>query len=302
MESGNHGQHHEHHHHDFSETETLGGAFFLNLTFTLIEIAGGLWTNSVAIIADALHDAGDSLALGLAWYLQKASGKERDQQFSYGYGRLSLLAALINGMVLLVGSFVIIMHVIPRFFTSQAVDATGMVWLSLLGIAFNGFAFWRNRSSQSLNAKMVNWHLLEDVLGWTIVLIGSIIMHFGDYSWLDPLMALGVTLFILWNVSKSLGSVINFFLQSNPEDVDLLAIEEELRLLKNVEDIHDVHAWSLDGKYHVLSLHVVINHIIDSETLALLKNQIREHTRKMGIDHATIEVELSSEACLLENC
>ena len=302
MESGNHGQHHEHHHHDFSETETLGGAFFLNLTFTLIEIAGGLWTNSVAIIADALHDAGDSLALGLAWYLQKASGKERDQQFSYGYGRLSLLAALINGMVLLVGSFVIIMHVIPRFFTSQAVDATGMVGFSLLGIAFNGLAFWRNRSSQSLNAKMVNWHLLEDVLGWTIVLIGSIIMHFGDYSWLDPLMALGVTLFILWNVSKNLGRVIKIFLQSNPEDVDLLAIEEELRLLKNVEDIHDVHAWSLDGKYHVLSLHVVINHIIDSETLALLKNQIREHTRKMGIDHATIEVELSSEACLLENC
>ena len=84
--------------------------------------------------------------------------------------------------------------------------------------------------------------------------------------------------------------------------MDLLAIEEELRLLKNVEDIHDVHAWSLDGKYHVLSLHVVINHIIDSETLALLKNQIREHTRKMGIDHATIEVELSSEACLLESC
>ena len=149
---------------------------------------------------------------------------------------------------------------------------------------------------------MVNWHLLEDVLGWTIVLIGSIIMHFGDYSWLDPLMALGVTLFILWNVSKSLGRVIKIFLQSNPEDVNLLAIEEELRLLKNVEDIHDVHAWSLDGKYHVLSLHVVINHIINSETLALLKNQIREHTRKMGIDHATIEVELSSEACLLENC
>ena len=131
MESGNHGQHHEHHHHDFSETETLGGAFFLNLTFTLIEIAGGLWTNSVAIIADALHDTGDSLSLGLAWFLQKASGKERDQQFSYGYGRLSLLAALINGMALLVGSFVIIMHVIPRFIASQAVDASGMMGLSL---------------------------------------------------------------------------------------------------------------------------------------------------------------------------
>ena len=127
-------------------------------------------------------------------------------------------------------------------------------------------------------------------------------MHFGDFSWLDPLMALGVTLFILWNVSIRLGRVIKIFLQSNPEGVDLLAIEEELCLLQNVEDIHDVHVWSLDGKYHALSLHVVIDHKIDSKTLVLLKNQIREHTRKIGIDHATIEVELSSEACLLENC
>ena len=127
-------------------------------------------------------------------------------------------------------------------------------------------------------------------------------MHFGDYPWLDPLMALGVTLFILWNVFKNLGRVIKIFLQSNPEGVDLTAIESELRLLKNVEDIHDVHAWSLDGNYHVLSLHVVISQIPDPETLVLLKNQIREQTLKMGIDHATIEIELPSEACALENC
>ena len=302
MESGKHIQHHEHGHHHSGDVEALGGAFLLNFIFTLIEIAGGFWTNSVAILADALHDAGDSLGLLLAWYLQKASGKERDPRFSYGYGRLSLLAALINGVVLLAGSIVVIVHVIPRLFEPQIVDATGMLWLALLGIAFNGFAFWRNRSSQSVNAKMVNWHLLEDVLGWTVVLAGSIVMHFGDYPWLDPLMALGVTLFILWNVFKNLGRVIKIFLQSNPEGVDLTAIESELRLLKNVEDIHDVHAWSLDGNYHVLSLHVVISQIPDPETLVLLKNQIREQTLKMGIDHATIEIELPSEACVLENC
>ena len=281
MESGKHIQHHEHGHHHSGDVEALGGAFLLNFIFTLIEIAGGFWTNSVAILADALHDAGDSLGLLLAWYLQKASGKERDPRFSYGYGRLSLLAALINGVVLLAGSIVVIVHVIPRLFEPQIVDATGMLWLALLGIAFNGFAFWRNRSSQSVNAKMVNWHLLEDVLGWTVVLAGSIVMHFGDYPWLDPLMALGVTLFILWNVFKNLGRVIKIFLQSNPEGVDLTAIESELRLLKNVEDIHDVHAWSLDGNYHVLSLHVVISQIPDPETLVLLKNQIREQTLKM---------------------
>lgn len=302
MESGNVNNHHEHGHHHSGDVEALGGAFLLNFIFTLIEIAGGLWTNSVAILADALHDAGDSLALLLAWYLQKASGKERDQRFSYGYGRLSLLAALINGVILLAGSIVVIVHVIPRLFEPQIVDATGMFWLALLGIAFNGFAFWRNRSSQSLNAKMVNWHLLEDVLGWTVVLAGSIVMHFGDYPWLDPLMALGVTLFILWNVFKSLGRVTKIFLQSNPEGVDLSAIENELRALNNVEDIHDVHAWSLDGKYHVLSLHVVISQITDQESLVLLKNKIRDQLHKMGIEHSTIEFELPTEACVLENC
>ena len=302
MESGNVNNHHEHGHHHSGDVEALGGAFLLNFIFTLIEIAGGLWTNSVAILADALHDAGDSLALLLAWYLQKASGKERDQRFSYGYGRLSLLAALINGVILLAGSIVVIVHVIPRLFEPQIVDATGMFWLALLGIAFNGFAFWRNRSSQSLNAKMVNWHLLEDVLGWTVVLAGSIVMHFGDYPWLDPLMALGVTLFILWNVFKSLGRVTKIFLQSNPEGLDLSAIENELRTLNNVEDIHDVHAWSLDGKYHVLSLHVVISQITDQESLVLLKNKIRDQLHKMGIEHSTIEFELPTEACVLENC
>jgi len=302
MESGNVNNHHEHGHHHSGDVEALGGAFLLNFIFTLIEIAGGLWTNSVAILADALHDAGDSLALLLAWYLQKASGKERDQRFSYGYGRLSLLAALINGVILLAGSIVVIVHVIPRLFEPQIVDATGMFWLALLGIAFNGFAFWRNRSSQSLNAKMVNWHLLEDVLGWTVVLAGSIVMHFGDYPWLDPLMALGVTLFILWNVFKSLGRVTKIFLQSNPEGLDLSVIENELRTLNNVEDIHDVHAWSLDGKYHVLSLHVVISQITDQQSLVLLKNQIRDQLHKMGIEHSTIEFELPTEACVLENC
>ena len=302
MESGNIKNHHENDHHHSGDVEALGVAFLLNFIFTLIEIAGGLWTNSVAILADALHDAGDSLTLLLAWYLQKASEKERDQRFSYGYGRLSLLAALINGVVLLAGSIVVIVLVIPRLFEPQVVDATGMFWLALLGIAFNGFSFWRNRRSQSLNAKMVNWHLIEDVLGWTVVLIGSIAMHFGDFPWLDPLMALGVTLFILWNVFKSLGRVTKIFLQSNPEGVDLSAIENELRTLNNVEDIHDVHAWSLDGKYHVLSLHVVISQITDQQSLVLLKNQIRDQLHKMGIEHSTIEFELPSEACVLENC
>ena len=149
---------------------------------------------------------------------------------------------------------------------------------------------------------MVNWHLLEDVLCWIVVLFGSSVMHFGDFPWLDPLMVLGVTLFILWNVFRSLRRVAIKFMQSNPEDLDLNELDSELRLMNNVEDVHDVHAWSLGGKYNVLSLHVVISQISNHETLVQLKNLIREQTRKIGIDHATIEIELPSEACVLGNC
>ena len=153
----------EHHHHG---SDNLKTAFFLNLVFTIIEVIGGIYTNSIAILSDALHDAGDCVSLGASWYLQKKSKDEANPRFTYGYERLSVLGALLTGTVLLVGMIVILFRAIPRLADPEPVQATGMIALAILGIAVNGFAAWRASRGSSMNETVVSWHLLEDVLGW----------------------------------------------------------------------------------------------------------------------------------------
>ena len=173
---------HHHHHHDHShDTGNIKVAFFLNLSFTIIEIIGGLMTNSMAILADALHDLGDSLSLGISWFLEKVSEKKPDETFTFGYARFSLLAAFINSMVLIVGSTIILYHVIPRLLNPEPVEASGMLLLSILGIVMNGLAVLRLKKGSSMNEKVVTWHLMEDILGWVVVLVASIVLMFVDW-------------------------------------------------------------------------------------------------------------------------
>ena len=180
------------HHHSHSNGTNIANikiAFFLNLFFTVFEIIGGYLTNSVAIAADALHDFGDSLSLGLSWFLEKYSLKGRSQKFSYGYRRFSLLSALINSLVLIIGSAFVLWHTIPRLFHPQSVNVKGMLLLAIGGILINGIAVLKIRNkNNSLNEKTVSWHLLEDVLGWVAVLIISIVNSFKEIAILDPLL------------------------------------------------------------------------------------------------------------------
>ena len=163
-----HDRKHEHMH---SSSNRIGWAFFLNVSFTIIEFIGGWLTNSTAIMADAVHDLGDSLSIGLAWFLNRLSNKQADGVFTYGYQRFSLLGALINGFVLIVGSIWVLREALPRLFDPQLPDAVGMLWLAILGVTVNGFAAYKLSHGKTLNARVLNWHLLEDVLGWVAVLI-----------------------------------------------------------------------------------------------------------------------------------
>lgn len=212
---------HHHHHHVDTSTGKIKTAFFLNFVFTIIEIIGGLLTNSMAILSDALHDLGDSLSLGLAWFLQKFSKKGTSESFSFGYRRFSLLAALINSIVLIVGSVFIITEAVPRLFNPPEPHAGGMLAVAVLGIIINGAAVFRLRGGDSMNQKVLSWHLLEDVLGWAAVLFVSILMLFFDLPVLDPLASIGITIFILYNVIKNLVQTMKLFLEAVPADVDL---------------------------------------------------------------------------------
>ena len=221
-----HGHHHghshgHHHHHDVSDSQRIGWAFWLNFVFTIIEFIGGWLTNSVAIMADAVHDLGDSLSIGLAWYLSKVGHKQADDEYTYGYKRLSLLGAMINGLILVVGSVWVLSEAIPRLWDPEMPVTEGMIGLAILGIAVNGSAAYKLSGGSSMNEKVLNWHLLEDVLGWVAVLIVGIVLHFVHWPILDPLLSVLFTLFILFNVVRYVIDTTKLFLQGNP-DVCLL--------------------------------------------------------------------------------
>ena len=300
---GEHKHHHSHdHHHDHSDVKNIKTAFFLNLFFTLVEIVGGFFTNSIAILSDAIHDLGDCLSLGLAWYFQKVAKRGSDTSYSYGYKRFSLLGAIINSIVLVTGSVLILTVAIPRIFHPEATKTEGMFLLAIVGVLVNGAAVFRLKKGNSINERVVSLHLLEDVLGWLAILIGSIVMHFFDVPVLDPIMSVAIACFVLYNVFKNMRQSLRIILQGIPAEVDMTHIANRIQQFEGVESVHDLHAWSVDGTYNVLTVHVVLNNTLDMEKLAELKATIRDSLREEGIQHATIEFETANERCIFEKC
>ena len=290
---------HEHHH---GEVKNIKVAFFLNLFFTLLEIAGGFFTNSMAILSDAVHDLGDSLSLGLAWYFQKVSAKGSDKSYSYGYKRFSLLGAIINSIVLVVGSIFILSAAIPRIFHPEKTQAAGMFFLAIVGVLINGIAFLRLKRGSSINEKVVSLHFLEDVLGWVSILVGAVIMYFFNAPIIDPILSVGIAFFVLSNVYKNIRQTLHIILQGIPDNVDIVAISQQLQEFKGIEDIHDLHVWSVDGNYNILTVHVVLNTLLEKDKITELKGRIRNSLKQKGIQHATIEFESKDEHCDFEGC
>ncbi|KRO79576.1 MAG: cobalt transporter, partial [OM182 bacterium BACL3 MAG-120619-bin3] len=255
-----------HNHSANSETsnQRIGWVFVLNVSFTIIEFIGGMLTNSTAIMADAVHDLGDSLAIGSAWFLSWLAKKDADDSFSYGYQRLSLLGALINGVVLIAGSIWVLIQAIPRLFDPVMPSVNGMFALAVLGVLVNGFAAYKLSSGKTLNEKVLNWHLLEDVFGWVAVLIVSVTLMFVEVPLLDALLAIGFTLYVLFNVVKNTTTVTKFFLQAVPEQGLLEKVRKELLALDSVTSIHHEHAWSLDGESTVFTAHLSVESPLDA--------------------------------------
>lgn len=289
-----HGHDHHHHHHT---SGNLKVAFLLNLAFTVLEIAGGFWTNSIAILSDALHDAGDCFSLGLAWYLQRVSDQRPDSKFTYGYRRYSTLGALIMGVVLAVGLSFVVWHAVHRLRQPEEVKASGMLVLAVIGILFNGLAAWKLHGSHSLNEKLASWHLLEDTLGWAAVLVGSAVMLVWDLPIIDPLLSLLISLFILWNVFRNLRQVLLVFLQSAPAGFDSDAFDRTLKEIPGVVGSHHTHTWTLDGERHVFSTHLVLRSDCDREQVVAVKRRVHELLREQHFAHITVEVELEGESC-----
>lgn len=266
---------------------------FLNIAFTIIEIIGGLWTNSLAILSDALHDFGDSVALIVALIAEKKAKKPADEKRTYGYQRLSLLSALFSGIVLIGGSLFILSKAIPRLLNPEHTNAPGMIGLAIVGIIVNGLGMWRLKQGQSQNEKVLSWHLMEDVLGWAVILIGGVIMYFWDNHIVDPIMTLGFSVFVLWGVFKNLKGTLNIFIQGVPEHIDLEKLKQSLLGINGIKNIHDIHIWSLEGETDIFSGHIVVEENILQKP-DNIKKKIKQSLAKHHIEHSTIELESKS--------
>ena len=285
--------HHHHHHHHHAEGKNILIAFFLNFTFALIEIVGGYFTNSVAIMSDAIHDLGDSMALLFSYFAEKLSVKEADDSYTFGYRRFSILSAFINGLILLGGSLFVLYEAIQRLFSPQAVEPKGMIALAILGIAVNGFAAYRLSKSQGINSKMVMFHLLEDLLGWVAVLLVSIILLFKPWYSLDAILSILISFLILKGVYKNLVKVIRIFLQKFPEDLSLTEIKNEIKSLPEVKDIHEIKGWSIDDQSYYLRFHLKVAPETQMKTVDEIKRQVKDILTRHHVEYSTIEFESS---------
>lgn len=287
------------HQHNHSSTENFKVVFLLNIGFTIFEIIGGIFTNSIAIISDALHDLGDSLSIGLAWFLEKYSHKKSNNKFSYGYGRFSLLGALINAIVLIIGSTFVIANAIPRLISPQETNAEGMIIFAIVGVIVNGFAALRLKNEKSMNARVLMLHLLEDVLGWAAILAVAISFLFWPNYILDAILSIIITLYILYNVFVNLKKTVTLFLQATPESIDIDLIDEQLKTIEKVISTHHTHVWSMDGVNHILTTHLIVDKTTTRDEIVKIKLKCKQLFEDLKLSHFTIEVELEDEVCLM---
>ena len=272
-------------------------AFVLNLAFSVFEFVGGIFTNSVAIISDSIHDIGDAASIGVSWLLEKKSKKQPDNIYTYGYLRYSVIGSLITVLILLVGSVLVVVNAVNRILDPQEINYDGMILFAIIGVVVNLLAAWFTRHGESLNQKAVNLHMLEDVLGWAVVLIGAVVMRFTDLKRIDPILSIGVAVYIFVHAFSHLKEAMELFLVKIPHDIDLEELKQHLKALDNVLDVHHIHIWSMDGSSNYATMHVVTN----GDPVAV-KKAVKEALHGLGICHATLEIENENEQCGQTHC
>lgn len=272
-------------------------AFILNIAFSIFELIGGLFTGSIAILSDSLHDIGDALSIGISYFLEKKSKKEADDKYTYGYIRYSVLGSIITTVILLVGSTFVIYESIIRFFNPVQVSYNGMIIFAVFGVIVNTIATYVTHDGDSLNQKSVNLHMLEDVLGWIVVLIGAILMRFTNISYIDSILSIIVAMFIFVSAFSNMKQIVNLFLEKAPDNVDVEHIKKHILEIKGVEGVHHIHVRSIDGVNNFATLHVVVNKYSHD-----IKVRIKEELVEHNVTHSTVELELVNEECFDKSC
>lgn len=272
-------------------------AFILNLAFSVFEFIGGIMTGSFAILSDSLHDFSDASSIGISYFFEKKSSKEPDLDYTYGYRRYSVLGSVIMTLILILSSITIIYGAIEKIISPSEVNHNGMIILAIVGIIVNFAATLVTREGHSLNEKAVNLHMLEDVLGWAVVLVGAFFIKFTGITIIDPILSICVAVFLLINALRNLADSVSVFLEKAPQHLNIENIKLSLCAIDGVQDVHHIHLWSIDGSDSLATMHIVT----DKEPYSV-KNLIKAELRKLGISHSTLELEAHSESCNQQVC
>ena len=277
----------EEHHHHRKAGENLAFVFFMNLAFNIIVIVGGLATNSMAILADCIHDMSDTISIAFAWLLERVAQKESTDSYSYGYQRFSILGAVIISVFVIVMAFVILQEAIPRLFAPQSVDAGGMLMVAIVGIIFKAISVHRLHKGETFNEKAILFHQLGDVFEWVAILVLSLVLMFWKGApYLDPFVSIGIALWLIVNLGRNLYKSVEVLLQKTPNSFDVEEFKTSILRIEGVNGIDDFHLWSLDGIDSVLTLKVVID---DFSSQDKIKKQIYTIASKYHIVDITIE-------------
>ena len=272
---------------------TVWLAFFLNLTYAIVEfIAGGVFGSS-AVLADSVHDLGDAIAIGISAFLESISNREEDSHYTLGYKRFSLLGAMITAVILMTGSVLVILENIAKIFHLQSVNDEGIFWLGIIAITINVLASLGIGKGQTKNESILSLHFLEDTLGWVAVILMAIVLRFTDWYILDPLLSLAISFFILSKAIPRFWSTLKIFLDAVPEGVDIKKIKTDLAELDHVASINQLNLWTMDGLEKNAIVHVCLKEMEHMETC---KESIRIFLKYCGFQNITIEVDVDLES------
>ena len=269
---------------------TVWVAFFLNLSYAIVEfIAGGIFGSS-AVLADSVHDLGDAIAIGISAFLETISNREEDRRYTLGYKRFSLLGALVTSVILITGSILVILENITKIFNPQPVNDEGILWLGIIAVSTNVLASLVVRKGMTKNESILSLHFLEDTLGWLAVILMAIILRFTDWYILDSLLSLVISIFILTKALPRFWSTLKIFLDAVPEGVETGDLEKDLETLTNVKSVNQLSIWSMDGLENNAIIHICIK---DWEKIMETKEAVRQFLEERGVQNITIEVDSS---------
>ncbi len=281
--------------------ENIKIAFLLNLAFSIVEAIGGILTNSISIISDSLHNLGDSITIGINYIFEKKSKKLPNKEYSYGYLRYTMLGSLIASFILLVGSVVIIYNVVPRLIKPLSVNYDAMIIFGIFGLLINLYATIKIMRSKDKDKK-INTHMIEDTVIWLFILTGSICIKVFDSVIIDPILSLLIAIYILYQVYKYMKNICNIFMEKVPKNVKIDEIKKDIEENENIDNVHHIHIWSMDGVNNYMTAHIHLNKVLSEEEIIKTKNDVKNKLMEDKINHITLEVEYFNEKCDSSKC